>query len=105
MKQFVMNASDSIRASAQAKYWWLVGPPLILPVYFHLDNLMFLMFTRGFTDFMVRHVPPHTRVPRLPTSSTTSSRGSKIDRQTTEKTGRQSFSHSSRSSRDSSARR
>ena len=27
-------------------YWWLVGPPLILPVYFHIDNLKFLLHTK-----------------------------------------------------------
>jgi hypothetical protein len=33
-------------------YWWLVGPPLILPVYFHIDNLKFLLHTKSLTDLL-----------------------------------------------------
>ena len=36
----------------QEYYWWLVGPPLILPVYFHIDNLMFLWHTKGLADLL-----------------------------------------------------
>lgn len=23
----------------QHRYWWIIGPPLLLPVYFHYENL------------------------------------------------------------------
>jgi fatty acid desaturase len=34
----------------QHLYWWLVGPPLLLPIYFHIDVLGYLAKTRNFTD-------------------------------------------------------
>jgi len=27
----------------QHRYWWVIGPPLLLPVYFHYENLRFLL--------------------------------------------------------------
>ena len=35
-----------------ARAGWLVGPPLILPVYFHIDNLKFLLHTKSLTDLL-----------------------------------------------------
>eukprot|EP00961_Rhodomonas_salina_P120938 1627831-Rhodomonas_salina.1 len=29
----------------QQHYWWLVGPPLLLPLYFHYENLRYVLGT------------------------------------------------------------
>jgi fatty acid desaturase len=34
----------------QHLYWWLIGPPLFLPLYVHLDVLMYLLRTRNWYD-------------------------------------------------------
>ena len=35
----------------QHLYWWLIGPPLLLPTYFHYDVLTYLARTRNVYDF------------------------------------------------------
>ena len=35
----------------QHLYWWALGPPLLLPVYFHIDVLKYLAQTRNLGDF------------------------------------------------------
>lgn len=34
----------------QHLYWWLLGPPLLLPIYFHIDVIAYLIKTRNVVD-------------------------------------------------------
>ncbi|XP_060076181.1 acyl-CoA 6-desaturase-like [Ylistrum balloti] len=37
----------------QHSYWFLIGPPLLLPIYFHIENLMFVFKRRDWMDLGV----------------------------------------------------
>jgi len=42
-KQRVGKAGGVMPYDWQHRYWWVVGPPLLLPVFFHYENLRFLL--------------------------------------------------------------
>ena len=42
-KQRAGQAGGVLPYSQQHLYWWVIGPPLLLPLYFHYENLRYVV--------------------------------------------------------------